>query len=59
MISEIFYTLFSIGAFIGAFYLLLLSLMMDWDKRKLDKTCPHCKENTTNNWKSYLMPVKQ
>ena len=59
MIGEILYTVFTTGAFFAAFYLLMLSLMKDWEKKKLDKSCPHCKENTSKGWKSFLMPVRQ
>jgi hypothetical protein len=58
MIVDIIYTLFSIAAFIGVFYILMVSLMKDFEKKKLDKTCPHCRVNTSKGWKSFLMPVR-
>jgi hypothetical protein len=59
MIGEIFYTLFSTAAFFAVFYLLMLSLMKDWEKKKLDKSCPHCKDYTRKGWKSFLTPARQ
>ena len=59
MIIEIMYTLFQIGAFFAIFYVLLLSLMKDWEIKKLDKSCPHCKESTGKGWKSHLMLVRE
>jgi len=58
MIAEIFYTLFSIAAFFGVFYFLMVFLMEDLEKKKLDKTCPHCRGNPGKDWKSFLMPVR-
>ena len=55
MIMEILYTLFSIGACVGGFYLVCISLWKRGEKLNEQKVCPHCKVNNNKSWVSNLI----
>ena len=56
MIIEIMYTLLSIGAVFGGFYLLCIALWKHSERLDMEKACPHCKVNNNKSWVSSLLP---